>query len=367
MILMNDFKAEPKELRLKMLAAINRVVESGWYILGHELENFQRLWAEQCGVKYAIGVGNGMDAIELALRSMNVGPGDEVVTTPMTAFATVLAILRAGARPVLADIDPETALISIKSVERCITKRTKAVILVHLYGQVRQMQMWQEFCSSKSIFLIEDCAQAHLAIWKGKCAGSFGEAGAYSFYPTKNLGALGDAGALITNSCSISSRVKCLRNYGQDIRYHHPEIGMNSRLDEMQAAILSERLKWIDVFTLKRREIAQIYRARINNPAVKLLAAPEEYSAHSYHLFVVLCRTRDGLISHLSNNGIESLIHYPIPVHMQSSCTDIQIDPNGLPNAEFHAKNCLSIPCHPQMSENDIACVINALNSYRDN
>ena len=191
MILMNDFKAEPAELREAMLAAAARVLESGWYVLGKEVSTFEQQWADLCGVSCGIGVASGMDAIELGLRALDIGPGDEVVTTPMTAFATVLAILRAGATPVLADIDLSTGLLSPASAERCITANTKAILLVHLYGQVRQMDVWSDLCKLKGVDLIEDCAQAHLASWGGGVAGSFGTIGAYSFYPTKNLGAVG--------------------------------------------------------------------------------------------------------------------------------------------------------------------------------
>jgi len=256
MILMNDFKAEPEALREAMLVAAKRVLDSGWYVLGKEVESFECEWSQACGVAHGVGVGNGMDAIEIALRSLDIGQGDEVITTPMTAFATVLAILRAGAIPVLADIEPDTALLSIESVKRCISKSTKALVLVHLYGEVRDMQAWVDLCEEHGIALVEDCAQAHLATWQGKMAGAFGKAGAYSFYPTKNLGTLGDAGMLVTQDESIAKKASSLRNYGQSVRYHHPALGMNSRLDEMQAAILSVRLKWLPEFTKRRQEIA---------------------------------------------------------------------------------------------------------------
>ena len=239
MILMNDFKAEPAELREAMSAAAARVFASGWYVLGNELKAFEQAWAAACGTAFCLGVGNGMDAIELALRGLDIGPGDEVVTTPMTAFATVLAVLRAGATPVLADIEPDSGLLSPASVRRCLSPRTRAVLLVHLYGQMRDMPAWAALCGDAGIALIEDCAQAHLACWDGQPAGSLGVAGAYSFYPTKNLGAIGDGGALVTQSEPLAQRVGRLRNYGQSERYVHPELGMNSRLDELQAALLS--------------------------------------------------------------------------------------------------------------------------------
>ena len=362
---MNDFKAEPPELREAMFSAAKRVLESGWYILGNEVSAFEKQWAAACGVPHAIGVGNGMDAIEIALRALEIGPGDEVITTPMTAFATVLAILRSGAIPVLADIDPQTALLSVESAARCISPKTKGLVLVHLYGQVRNMAAWEEFCSKNEIMLIEDCAQAHLATWKGRVAGSFGVAGAYSFYPTKNLGAVGDAGMLITKDGPLAQRAGRLRNYGQSVRYHHPEIGMNSRLDEIHAAILAERMKWLMEFTERRRQIAEAYRSGIINPLVRQLASPEALLAHVYHLFVVTCGQRDSLQEHLQQNHVQSHIHYPIPIHEQEPCKEMTRDPQGLKNSEQHAATCLSLPCHPQMTDNDVAEVISVVNSFR--
>jgi dTDP-4-amino-4,6-dideoxygalactose transaminase len=363
-VLMNNFKAEPMELREAMLHAVGRVLESGWYVLGNEVVTFERLWASACGAAFGVGVGNGMDAIEIALRASNIGPGDEVITTPMTAFASVLAILRAGATPVLADINFDSALLSLESAERCISPRTKAVLLVHLYGQVRDMDAWVAFCSDRNIALLEDCAQAHLATWRGKIAGNFGAASAFSFYPTKNLGALGDAGMLVTNAEELAQRAARIRNYGQSTRYHHPEIGMNSRLDEVHAAMLTERLAWLGIFTARRREIAAAYRAHIVSPYVQLPSLPEEHSAHVYHLFAITSDRRDELQRYLLSRDIQTLIHYPIPVHMQGSCRDILRDPKGLPNSESYASETLSIPCHPQMSSDDIEMVITAVNSF---
>lgn len=366
MILMNDFKAEPVEIRDAMALAARRVIDSGWYVLGKEVECFEAQWSAACGVRHGVGVGNGMDAIEIALRAFDIGIGDEVITTPMTAFATVLAVLRAGATPILADIDLDTGLMSLESAKRCVTKNTKVILLVHLYGQVRDMNKWIEFCDSEKIKLIEDCAQSHLAKWQGKFAGSFGRAGAYSFYPTKNLGALGDAGMIVTDDQVIADNAKRLRNYGQSIRYHHADLGMNSRLDEMQAAILLERQKWLAEYTERRRVIADLYRHGINNPNVNLLASPQERDSHAYHLFVVTCKQRDSLQNHLMESDIQSLIHYPISIHHQKPCLNIKKDGNGLKNSKLHADSCLSLPCHPQMTDADVQIVINAVNAFKD-
>jgi dTDP-4-amino-4,6-dideoxygalactose transaminase len=361
---MNDFKAEPAELREAMLSAARRVIESGWYILGNEVISFEKQWAQLCGVKHGVGVGNGMDAIEIALRSLDIGSGDEVITTPITAFATVLAILRAGAIPVLADIESASGLLSLESAQRCLSANTKAVILVHLYGQIRAMSTWTTFCQTAGIHLIEDCAQAHLASSQGRVAGSFGSVGAYSFYPTKNLGAPGDAGMIVTRNTNLAERAARLRNYGQSVRYQHPELGTNSRLDEMQAAILTERLKWLGQFTEQRRKIAVAYRAGIVSQRVQHLSTPEEPDAHVYHLYAVKCSQRDALQAYLQNHGIQSLIHYPVPVHKQIPCKNFPKDPAGLKASEAHAAQCLSLPCHPQMTESDITQVIEFVNAF---
>jgi dTDP-4-amino-4,6-dideoxygalactose transaminase len=365
MILMNDFKAEPPELRAAMSAAADRVFASGWYVLGKELQTFERRWAEACGTPYCLGVGNGMDAIELALRALDIGPGDEVVTTPMTAFATVLAILRAGAEPVLADIEPDSGLLSPASVRRCLSTRTRAVLLVHLYGQMRDMPTWIELCREAGVHLIEDCAQSHLARWDSQVAGSIGAAGAYSFYPTKNLGAIGDGGALVTQSEAIAQRVGRLRNYGQSERYVHPELGMNSRLDELQAALLSERLRWLETFTERRRAVAVRYDAAIDNPQIERLAPPQQAGAHVHHLYVVRSASREALAAHLAECQVQTLIHYPVPIHRQAPCKALRRDSQGLAQAEEHAATCLTIPCHPQMTDAGVEGVIDALNTFR--
>lgn len=365
MILMNDFRAEPETLRVAELAAADRVLRSGWYVLGNEVRTFEQTWARRCGVSHAIGVGNGMDAIEIGLRALGIGRGDEVITTPMTAFASVLAVIRAGAVPVLADIDPRTALLDPASVERCISPRTKAVLLVHLYGQMRAMDRWMTLCKHAEIALLEDCAQSHLASWNGAVAGSFGRYGAYSFYPTKNLGALGDGGALVCTDAGLAQRATVLRNYGQSVRYHHPELGLNSRLDELQAALLLVRLEWLEGFTERRRQVAEAYHAGIRNPVVRCMAAPAQAQSHVYHLFVVLCEQRDQLARHLREFGVETLVHYPVPVHFQEACPEIRRDPKGLAATERHAVQCLSIPCHPQMSDADVARVIDAINAFK--
>lgn len=364
MILMNDFKAEPEALIQAELIAIERVLRSGWYILGAEVKDFESAWAKFCDVDYAVGVGNGMDAIEIGLRASGIGVGDEVITTPMTAFATVLAVIRAGAIPVLADIDLSTGLLSLESVERCVSQQTKAVLLVHLYGQVRGMDNWLNFSQRTGIALLEDCAQSHGAKWQGALAGSFGRWGAYSFYPTKNLGTAGDAGALVTNDAAIAEKAAVLRNYGQSQRYHHPELGLNSRLDELHAALLLARLPELDEFTLRRQQIGAQYHEYISNPRLTLLDRPMEIENHVYHLFVLRTAVRSELSVHLKAAGVDNLSHYPIPIHYQAPCRSLRCDPQGLSNAERHAQECLSLPCHPFMSDADVYQVIEAVNAF---
>lgn len=365
MISMNNFQAESDELRQQELSAAERVLRSGWYVLGNEVKQFEENWAQHCNTEFAVGVGNGMDAIEIGLRALNIGSGDEVITTPMTAFPTVLAILRAGAIPVLADIDSKTALLKSSSVERCLSPQTKAVLLVHLYGQIKNMEQWLDLSKQTGIHLLEDCAQAHLATWNGKIAGSFGTWGAYSFYPTKNLGAIGDGGALITHSKEIAQQAKILRNYGQSKQYHHSELGLNSRLDELQAALLLVRLAWLNEFTSRRRDIAQAYFNHINNPDIQLMERPVDEENHVHHLFVIRCKQRDRLRQYLTEHDIGNLSHYPIPIHHQPPCLHLKRDPKGLLTAETHANQCLSIPCHPQMSKRDQEKVIEVINAYR--
>ena len=363
-ILMNDFRRIPEDMRAQLEEAAKKVICSGWYVLGEELSAFEKAWATYCGVKRAIGVANGLDAIEIGLRVLGIGPGDEVVTTPMTAFASILGIVRAGAKPVLADIDPMTGLLDPTSVERCIGARTRAVLLVHLYGQIRAMNEWEKLCARHNLLLLEDAAQAHGAEWHGRRAGAFGQWAAYSFYPTKNLGCLGDGGALCTNDGALGSLTAQFRNYGQSERYHHPILGLNSRLDEIQAAFLQTMLKHLPATTARRRQTAARYHANLRSSRVTLLAPPETTLSHAYHLFVVCAEERTALQSHLASRKIQSLIHYPICAHHQPPTTELRRDPRGLVSAERFASQCLSIPCHPYLTDSEVEVVIEAINAF---
>ena len=364
-ISMNGFSKEPPEIIEAELAATRAVLDSHYYVLGSQVADFESEWANYCGIDHAVGVANGLDALEIALRALKIGPGDQVITTPMTAVATILAILRAGATPVLADIDPTTGLLDLESVKRCVTESTRAVILVHLYGQVRNMAAWIELCDSLGIALIEDCAQSHGAKEGHIGCGSFGAVGAFSFYPTKNLGAIGDAGALVTKNSNIAEQARMLRNYGQTNRYEHLVVGMNSRLDELQAALLRVRLAHLASFTQRRQEIAAQYLSEISNPWVTPLAAPLSQEQHVYHLFVVTTDFREELQNHLRDSGIETLIHYPISADHQVALAGIATDPEGLPQSHHHAQTCLSLPCQPQLTDAEVDAVIAAVNSFK--
>jgi dTDP-4-amino-4,6-dideoxygalactose transaminase len=363
-VVMNDFRADPEALVQAEVAACERVIRSGWWVLGTEVSAFEAEWAARLQVPQVVGCGNGMDAIELGLRALGIGAGDEVITTPMTAFATVLAVLRAGAVPVLADIDADTAMLDVASVQRCLSPRTRAIVLVHLYGQVGPVEALATLAQQRGIHLVEDCAQAHGAQAGGRPAGAFGAFAAWSFYPTKNLGAVGDGGAFSSASEALAARVRSLRNYGQSVRYHHPHLGMNSRLDEIQAAILRARLPWLDGWTARRRAVAQAYAAGIKNPAVRVLPLPADPARHVHHLFVVTCTARAALQKHLQACGVDALIHYPVPIHHQEPCRTVLRDPAGLAVAEAHADTCLSLPCHPAITEAQIAQVVQAVNGF---
>lgn len=366
-VTMNALAGDSEALVAAELAAAERVIRSGWWILGDEVARFEREWSALVAgdhPAHAVGVANGMDAIQIGLMALGIGAGDEVITTSMTAFATVLAIVRAGATPVLADIDPATATLDPASVRRCLSASTRAVIVVHLYGQIGAVEELAELCAARGVVLIEDCAQAHGAMVGSRSAGTFGAVAAWSFYPTKNLGAVGDAGALTTASDELAAKARVLRNYGQSVRYVHTELGLNSRLDELQAALLLERLPYVGEWTAARRLVAQRYSDAIRNAEIDLLPLPGDAARHVHHLFVVRCARRHELREHLAAAGVESLSHYPIPVHQQPPTADVRRDPEGMAATEMHAAQCLSIPCHPYLSPEQVDHVLEGMNSF---
>lgn len=352
---MNPFEREPRALKKQVESAVKRVLKSGYYILGPEVEAFEHEWSEFTGIPHTVGVGNGLDALELGMRALGIGPGDEVITTAMTAFATVLAIHRVGATPVIADIDADTALLSMESARSLVTEKTRAVIFVHLYGRAGNMPAWLAFTKEHGLHLIEDCAQAHGAKFDGKHVGSFGVFGAFSFYPTKNLGGVGDGGAFVSNSEELADQVRILRNYGQRNRYEHVEWGMNSRLDEMQAAILRARLKWLPMMTLQRRHNADLLRSQIERRGgVRLLSEALEPEQHVHHLFVIMSENRDRLATALFELAIETLVHYPITSDQQVPLQ--RQEQLSVPKtARTHGQTCLSLPINPWLSTSEIS------------
>mgnify|MGYP001231235436 CR=1 FL=1 len=364
MIEMNPFKKEPDELKEEIIRECKAVINSGWYILGEKVSQFENEWANACGVKYGVGVASGLDGLEIGLRALGIGNGDEVITTSMTAFATVLAIVRVGAKPVFADINEESALIKTEKIENLINIKTKAIILVHLYGQVCDVDSWSKICKQNKIFLIEDCAQSHLAKYNNQFVGSFGVFSSFSFYPTKNLGAIGDAGMLLSDNLAIAEFTKSYRNYGQVSRYNNEMIGSNSRLDEMQAAILTVKNKWLKKFIDKRKVVANHYNSEISNSLIKKLNTPKNKDSHVYHLYVVNCEKRDEFQQYLLDNNIQSLIHYPVPCHQQKAMQSIDFSFYNLDNTEKHSKSCVSLPCNPTITENEVAYIIEKINKF---
>jgi dTDP-4-amino-4,6-dideoxygalactose transaminase len=340
--------------------AIDRVVTRGWFVLGPELEAFETEFAVATAAAAAVGVGTGTDALAIALRALGIGPGDEVITTPLSAAYSALAIMMAGARPVFADIDPERLTLDPQAASAAVTSQTAAIMPVHLYGQPADMVAISEVASRHGLAIVEDCCQAHLATCAGKPVGSFGAAAAYSFYPTKNLGALGDGGAITTNDPALAARAKRLRNGGQTDRYHHGEFGVNSRLDEMQAAILRARLTFLPAWTSRRREFAQQYRARLADQRA-VLVPPERDAGHVYHLFPVRSAARNVLQTALRAAGIETLIHYPVPIPQQPALGSEQ--PADCPVANRVCSEILSLPLYPSLPPQAIDRVADALAS----
>jgi len=341
-------------------AAIDRVIDSGWFVLGPEVEAFEAEFAAASQVPFAVGVGTGTDAITLILRALDIGPGDEVITAPLSAAYSALAVMMAGARPVFADIDPDRLTLDPRAAEAAITPRTRAILPVHLYGQAADMGAFAAIAARHNLALVEDAAQAQLATADGHAVGSIGIAGATSFYPTKNLGALGDGGAVITRDAQLAARVKRLRNGGQTSRYHHQEPGANSRLDEMQAAILRARLPFLAGWTARRRAIAAQYRSAAV-PAS--LTVPRQFDAgHVYHLFPLLTPYREAFQAHCRSHGVETLIHYPVPIPRQPALASA--NPAMCPVADRVCAEVVSLPMYPALSADQLAAVTRAFSSF---
>ncbi|MBP1536044.1 MAG: DegT/DnrJ/EryC1/StrS family aminotransferase [Ruminococcus sp.] len=358
-----SFLPMEKELNDEIRGAFERVFTSSWYIEGKEDEAFEQTFAEYCGVSHCVGCGNGLDALMLSLKALGVGAGDEVIVPSNTYIATALAVTYVGAAPVFVEPDIDTFLIDPALIEAKITDKTKAIMPVHLYGQACDMDPIMEIAKKHGLFVVEDCAQAHGATYKGRKVGSFGDAAGFSFYPGKNLGALGDAGAAVTNSKELADKIRALGNYGSDYKYHHIYQGNNSRLDEMQAAFLSAKLPLLDKMNEERRRIAKMYSEGIDNPKVITPVVREE-CVPVWHIYGVRCNERDALEKHLNDRGIGTNKHYPIPMHMQECYKELGISEGALPVAEEISATELSLPMYYGMTDEQVRYVIDAINEF---
>ena len=359
----NDLARGVQEQRSDLDAAVSRVLSSGWFVLGREGQAFEEELASALGARHAVGVGSGTDAIELALRALEVGPGDEVVTQANTCVPTVAAIERAGATPVLCDVEPAAGTMDPESLRGALGERTRAVVPVHLYGQCSDTEAILELCSERGIEVVEDCAQAAGAELRGRPAGTIGRLGCFSFYPTKNLAALGDGGAVLTDDDELAKRLRLVRQYGQAERYRHVAVGVNSRLDEVQAALLRTRLPHLKRWNARRAEIAASYTNALAESAVRPLARLEERT-HVFHLFVVDAPDRESLQTHLEEAGIGTLIHYPTPVHGHPPYRRLGEGPVPLAVAERFCSRILSVPLYPELRDDEVERIAEALHTY---
>lgn len=358
------FQPMHDELRAELDAAYNRVMDNSYFIQGKECEAFDKEFAEYCDAKYCVGVANGLDALLLVLKALEIGAGDEVIVPSNTFIATALAVSYTGATPVFVEPELETFNIDVTRIEAAITDKTKAIMPVHLQGRPADMDPIMEIAKKHNLWVIEDAAQAHGTLYKGKKVGTLGDAAGFSFYPGKNLGALGDAGAVVTNNKEIADKVRALGNYGSDYKYHHIYKGTNSRLDEMQAAFLRVKLPALDKWNAARVEVAQKYFEGIKNPKIVLPLAPSEDFGHIYHVFVVRCKERDELEKYLADNGIGTVKHYPYPMHLQDCYADLGLKQGDLPIAEEISNTVLSLPMYYGMTEEQVQYVIDVINKF---
>lgn len=361
-----DLKAPYLELKNELDEAYKRVMESGWYILGGECESFENKFAEYCDTKYCIGVGNGLDALHLILRAYGIGEGDEVIVPANTYIATWLAVSYAGAKPVPVEPDEKTYNLNPALIEDAITNNTKAIIAVHLYGQPADMDSINVLAKKYNLKVIEDAAQAHGAKYKGRRAGSLGDAAGFSFYPGKNLGAIGDGGAVTTNDPVLAENVKVLRNYGSRKKYYNEVKGYNSRLDELQAALLRVKLSKLDEWNERRKSVAHKYIQELHNIKDIILPYVPEWAEPVWHLFVVRHPERDSLQNHLNDAGVGTLIHYPIPPSLSSAYSEMGYNAGDFPITEQIAKSALSLPIGPHIEHFEIQKIIKEIGCLND-
>ena len=340
-----------QELRGALDEATARVMRSGWYILGREVEAFEKSFAAYCGAAHCVGVANGLDAMELVLRAWEIGPGDEVIVPSNTYIATWLAVSAVGARPVPVEPHESTFNIDPDRIEAAITPRTRAFLPVHLYGQCADMEPIMRLARARGLRVLEDAAQAAGATYRETRAGALGDAAAFSFYPTKNLGAYGDGGAVVTSDAELAQRVRTLRNYGSRVKYHNEVRGTNSRLDEMQAALLGPRLAVLDAWNERREKLARRYIERLGSVDGLVLPARADGCVHNWHLFVVRSRRREALRRGLSERGVETMVHYPVPPHLQPAYADLGFPRGTFPVAEAIHEEVLSLPMGPHLTD----------------
>lgn len=352
-----------RKLDKKLRDAFERVFDRSWYIEGVEGKEFENRFSKYCGTKFCIGVGNGLDSLMLALKALGIGPGDEVIVPANTFIATALAVTYTGARPVFVDPDINTFNVDVTLIENSITEKTKAIMPVHLYGQPCNMEPIMEIAKKHNLYVVEDCAQAHGAKYNGKIVGSFGHAAGFSFYPGKNLGALGDAGATVTNNEDVAKKVRALGNYGSDYKYHHIYKGNNSRLDEFQAAFLLAKIDCLDEMNEYRKNVAEKYLGGITNPKIVKPYVPE-YADPVWHVFAIRTDNRDELEVYLNEKGIKTNKHYPIPIHLQECYKDLGYNEGEFPNAEKISQTELSIPIYYGITDEEIEYVIDAINEW---
>ena len=358
-----DLKGQHDQIKEEVFAAFEKVYEKTAFSGGPFVEEFENQFASYIGSKYAIGVNNGTTALHLAMLALGIGPGDEVIIPADTFIATAWGPSHAGATPVFVDCTSDTWQIDIARIEEKITSRTKAIIGVHLYGQPFDVDGVKAICDKHNLFLIEDTAQAQGARYKGTTVGVFGEMACYSFYPGKNLGACGEAGGITTNNESYKKHLHSLRNHGCEVRYYHDEVGYNYRMGGLEGASLSIKLKYLEGWNNRRREIARMYQSQLKNPKVKLQHQPE-WADSIYHLFVVTTENRDDLIKYLNERNIYPALHYPVPCHLQKAYAHLGYKPGDCPNAEYLAAHCLSLPMYAELKDEQVQSVIDAVNSY---
>jgi len=359
-----DLNAHHRVIQDEILAAIREVIESSAFAGGPFVARFEEDFAAYCHTRFAAGVGSGTDALWLALLACGIGPGDEVITVPNSFLATAEAISVSGAAPVFVDVNPRTYTMDPELLEAAITPRTKAIIPVHLFGQMTDMDPIMEFARRRKLVVIEDACQAHGAEYKGLRAGSIGHAGCFSFYPGKNLGAMGEAGAVVTNDPAVHEKIQVLRDHGQRAKHHHSHIGWNARMDGIQAAVLRVKLKVLDRSNAARRSHARLYENRLGNRGDLITPKEAEYGTHVYHVYAVRVKGRDQLQRALTDRGIASGIHYPIPIHFQEAYGHLKLGRGSFPVAERCAEEFLSLPMFPELTPEQIEAVVREVNSH---